>query len=79
MIIIWRLMLPETNYYQVIRSERDAREKQNALDRGDTSHQKANDLKAFLKNANKAMRQNWVLFVRVFAVRWSPIGPSLTR
>lgn len=60
MIIIWRLCLPETNHFQVIKAEREAREAQEAASKG--REHKATGIRAFAKNANKAMRQNWFLF-----------------
>lgn len=60
LLIIWRLYLPETNYYQVLKAEREARHAQNGQD-GDAG--KAASLRAFLTDFNKAFRANWVLFV----------------
>lgn len=57
LIIIWRLCLPETNHFQVAKAEREAREAQLH------EHQKGTNLRAFLKVANAAMRENWFLFV----------------
>ena len=57
LIIAWRLSLPETNHFQVAKAEREAKEAQSH------DHQKANNLKAFLRVANAAMRENWFLFV----------------
>ncbi|KAK4561448.1 hypothetical protein LTR86_004766 [Recurvomyces mirabilis] len=58
-IIIWRLLSPETNSFQVAKAERDAREAQKL----GVEHQKTSELRAFLKAANHAMRKNWFLFV----------------
>jgi len=60
-IIIWRLFLPETNNYQVMRAERDARHK--AEDASGERSEGKSSLRAFLKEANKAFRKNWFLFV----------------
>lgn len=61
-IIIWRLCLPETNYYQVLRAERDARHA--AQDDAHSELAKpTGSLRAFLKESNKAFRDNWFLFV----------------
>ncbi|KAK0357105.1 hypothetical protein LTR02_001031 [Friedmanniomyces endolithicus] len=57
LIILWRLSLPETNHFLVSKSEREAREAQHH------DEQKGSPLKAFLKLANSAMRENWMLFV----------------
>lgn len=61
-IIIWRLFLPETNNYQVLRAERDARHLAQTNSEDDVG-KKTSSLRAFLKEANKAFRQNWFLFV----------------
>jgi len=61
LLIIWRLCLPETNYFLVTKAEREAREASVAAAHG-IEHQKANDLKAFLKEAGSAIRANWFLF-----------------
>ncbi|KAK5123664.1 hypothetical protein LTR85_002300 [Meristemomyces frigidus] len=61
LIIIWRLCLPETNYFLVAKAEREERESQIATASGTTSKKKSN-LLVFARQANKAMRQNWVLF-----------------
>lgn len=62
-IIVWRYMLPETNYYQVLRAERDAKHAaEHASDTSDTA-KKTSALRAFLKESNQAFRDNWVLFV----------------
>lgn len=61
LIIIWRLCLPETNYFLVTKAEREERESQQAIASG-SSHVKTGNLRAFPKQANTAMRQNWVLF-----------------
>ena len=61
LIIAWRLYLPETNYYQVLKAEREARHAQD--DHADSVTGKTGSLRAFLKDANQAFRKNWVLFV----------------
>ncbi|KAK4542483.1 hypothetical protein LTR36_006735 [Oleoguttula mirabilis] len=61
LIIIWRLCLPETNYFLVTKAEREERERQKASASGSTN-EKGSSLRAFAKQANTAMRQNWVLF-----------------
>ena len=61
-IIIWRALLPETNYFQVLKAEREEREAQKA--EAAAHHEKRpGAFKSFLKDANAAMRANWFLFV----------------
>lgn len=61
LLIAWRLYLPETNHFQVVKAEREARHrsKQSESD----GPKKGGALKAFLHEANSAFRGNWVLFV----------------
>jgi SHS family lactate transporter-like MFS transporter len=65
LLIAWRIYLPETNHFQVVKAEREARHasKQTEADRG----KKGGALKAFLHEANEAFRGNWVLFIYVSA------------
>ncbi|KXT03684.1 hypothetical protein AC578_5169 [Pseudocercospora eumusae] len=56
LIILWRLYLPETNHFQVMKASREA---ENGLDGGEGKR----PLVSFLKEANHAFRQNWFLFV----------------
>lgn len=60
LIIAFRLMLPETNYFQVMKAEREARlrKRHNEEDRV-----RAEGFRAFLRDSGKALRQNWVLFI----------------
>ncbi|OKO97508.1 Carboxylic acid transporter protein -like protein [Penicillium subrubescens] len=60
LIIIFRWCLPETNHFQVMKAEREARA--NALGDGN-DHAKAAGLRIFLRDAGRALRENWVLFV----------------
>lgn len=60
LLIAWRLYLPETNHFQVIKAEREAR---HASKNSDEDSPKAGALKSFLHEANQAFRGNWVLFV----------------
>lgn len=62
LIIAWRWYLPETNAYLVHAAERDAKHKQQDHASGAIAS-KTSSLRAFLKDANKAMRRNWFLFV----------------
>ncbi|KAJ5965430.1 hypothetical protein N7481_012144 [Penicillium waksmanii] len=59
LIIIFRWYLPETNHFQVMKAEREARANAVAED-GDT---KGKDFRVFLRDAGRALRDNWVLFV----------------
>lgn len=67
LIIAWRLYLPETNYYQVMKAEREARHAQEVKD--GTATDKAAALKAFVKDANQAFRKNWFLFCYMVSTR----------
>ncbi|CAG8097883.1 unnamed protein product [Penicillium salamii] len=58
LIIIFRWYLPETNHFQVMKAEREARA--NAAS-GDSA--RAMGLRAFLRDAGRALRENWVLFI----------------
>ena len=58
---MWRWYLPETNHFLVMKAEREERELQKANAAG-TTHEKTSHLRAFAKDANSAMRANWVLF-----------------
>ncbi|KAK5017950.1 hypothetical protein LTR16_002152 [Cryomyces antarcticus] len=62
LIIIFRLMLPETNYFQVTKVEREARHKADILAAGGTES-KSNSLRAFWRESSKALKQNWVLLI----------------
>ncbi|KAJ5573026.1 hypothetical protein N7450_010010 [Penicillium hetheringtonii] len=59
LIIIFRWYLPETNHFQVMKAEREARANAVAED-GNT---KAKDFRVFIRDAGRALRDNWVLFV----------------
>ncbi|KAJ5335297.1 hypothetical protein N7452_007700 [Penicillium brevicompactum] len=58
LIIIFRWYLPETNQFQVMKAEREARANAGS---GDTA--RAMGLKVFLRDAGRALRENWVLFI----------------
>lgn len=60
LLILWRLYLPETNHFQVVKAEREARF---LSTHGDGSKKKAGPLRAFWKEFNSAFRENWFLFV----------------
>lgn len=61
LLIAWRIYLPETNHFQVMKAEREARHRADNPHGGDDV--KGGALKSFLKEANAAFRGNWVLFV----------------
>ncbi|KAJ5153356.1 uncharacterized protein N7482_009834 [Penicillium canariense] len=58
LIILFRWSLPETNHFQVMKAEREARA--NATGDG---HAQTMGLRIFLRDAGRAFRDNWVLFV----------------
>lgn len=58
LIIIFRWCLPETNHFQVMKAEREAR----ANAEGDNGAH-AMGFKVFIRDAGRALRDNWVLFV----------------
>lgn len=58
-LIIWfRLMLPETNHFQVMKAEREARANATGGDGG-----AALGLRAWLKDSGRAVKENWALFI----------------
>lgn len=61
LIIIWRWLLPETNYFQVLKAEREEKEAQKAQSAAH-GEKKSGALKAFLKDSGSAMKANWFLF-----------------
>lgn len=65
LIILWRWYLPETNHFQVMKAAREAKH--------ETEHhtslgQKTGSLQAFLKDANHAFQENWVLFIYMVVI-----------
>ena len=60
LIIAFRWMLPETNYFQVLKAEREARIRKGL---GEAEHAKALGFRAFMKDSGKALKENWVLFI----------------
>ncbi|KAI7236278.1 sugar transporter family protein [Hortaea werneckii] len=60
-IILWRWYLPETNYFQVLKAERETKEAEKAA--AAQQGEKTSSLKAFLKDSAAAMKANWFLFV----------------
>lgn len=55
-------MLPETNYFLVLKAEREEREAQK-VQAAAHGEKPPGSLKSFLRDANGAMRANWFLFV----------------
>jgi MFS transporter, SHS family, lactate transporter len=62
LIIAYRLWLPETNYFLVMKAERDA---EHAARKAAHGHEyvKQNELRAFLAQAGKALKENWFLLI----------------
>ncbi|SMR45120.1 unnamed protein product [Zymoseptoria tritici ST99CH_3D1] len=58
LIIAWRLYLPETNSFQVLKAARE-----DEYEKGVRTGSRFSGLRAFLDEANKTFRDNWVLFV----------------
>ncbi|KAL9619215.1 MAG: hypothetical protein Q9160_006150 [Pyrenula sp. 1 TL-2023] len=62
LIIAYRWWLPETNYFQAILAEREAR--LSAEKHGDVEAAESNQgLRAYLRETARAARQNWVLLI----------------
>jgi SHS family lactate transporter-like MFS transporter len=61
LIIAFRLWLPETNHFQVMKAEREARIRNQQQGQGDEP--RATGLRAFIVDSGKALKANWVLFV----------------
>lgn len=57
-LIIFRLCLPETNHFQVMKAEREARANAQS---GHTAT--ALGLRAWLRDAGRAVKENWFLFI----------------
>lgn len=57
LIILFRWWLPETNHFQVMKAEREARANAGA------DHARAKGFRVFLRDAGRALGANWVLFV----------------
>jgi SHS family lactate transporter-like MFS transporter len=65
-IIIFRLMLPETNHFQVMKAEREARIAADALEQTNGSaegERKLSGLRAFGTQAAQALKLHWVLLL----------------
>lgn len=58
LIILFRYYLPETNHFQVMKAEREAR-----AQAGGHQHTRTEDLRIFLRDAGRALRANWVLCI----------------
>ncbi|KAJ5712145.1 hypothetical protein N7488_006301 [Penicillium malachiteum] len=65
LIILFRLWLPETNHFQVMKAEREARER--AMIESGQEVSKFN-LRTFLSEVGQAIRPNWFLFVYIAVV-----------
>lgn len=61
LIIIFRLCLPETNYFQVMKAEREARTRMEQADSGGAPVKDAG-IRSFLKDSGRSLKENWVLF-----------------
>lgn len=57
LIILFRWWLPETNHFQVMKAEREARANSSA------EHAHTKGFRVFIRDAGRALRDNWVLFV----------------
>ena len=62
-LIAWRLYLPETNHFQVVKGEREAKLRATHSDGDGSGNVKAGNLRAFWAEFNDAFRKNWVLFI----------------
>ncbi|EGP88750.1 uncharacterized protein MYCGRDRAFT_38280 [Zymoseptoria tritici IPO323] len=56
LVLLWRLYLPETNSFQILKASRE--DKHTRQD-----HKRPSSLRAFLSEASFALRKNWVLFI----------------
>jgi MFS transporter, SHS family, lactate transporter len=71
LIIIYRLMLPETNYFQILKAERETEHQimREAVEHGEAQEQeKGAELKAFARSAWVSVKENWVLLIYMFVV-----------
>jgi len=67
LIIAFRWWLPETNYFQVMKAQREAEHAARQTSHG-KQNVKSNGLWAFLGNAGKAVKQNWVLLIYMVVI-----------
>lgn len=58
LIIAFRMMLPETNYFQVLKAEREARYRNQHGEGVGTP-----GFRAFLKDTGRSLKENWVIFI----------------
>ena len=63
LIIIYRLYMPETNYFQVMKAEREARLVAEEEARSHGAAVKAKGIRAFLRESLRALKTNWVLLI----------------
>lgn len=70
LIIAYRLCLPETNYFQILKAEREAEHKAKriALAHGELHEEKGSSIKAFLQSAGKSVKDNWFLLIYMFVL-----------
>ncbi|KAL1958884.1 hypothetical protein VTO42DRAFT_3437 [Malbranchea cinnamomea] len=72
LIIAMRWYLPETNHFQAMKAEREARIKAEEAESSESSERQSNSrfngLRAFLRDANQGMRENWVIFVYLVVI-----------
>lgn len=59
LLIIFRLMLPETNHFQVMKAEREARANAQSGGRGGN----ALGMRAWMRDSGRAIKENWFLFI----------------
>lgn len=59
LLIIFRLSLPETNHFQVMKAERETRVKA----QGNGDNKAALGMRAWMKESGKAVKENWFLFI----------------
>jgi len=68
-LIIWfRWKLPETNYFQFLKAEREALHAAQHSSGGDSSVGNTSGLRAFLHRAGREVKQNWVLLVYMIVI-----------
>lgn len=70
LIIAFRLCLGETNYFQILKAEREAEHEIKLQNRthGEPVDEKATEFKAFLESAWVSVKGNWVLLLYMFVV-----------
>lgn len=61
-VVALRLMLPETNHFQVMKAEREARARE------ECSEGRGYGFRSFAKDSGRALRDNWFLFIYMVVV-----------